>query len=148
MSIRQPDSMTVKGETRRGKQVACSLKYTSDAVDVNVVVATFKTKRHHSFCGLVAQRRPSCCATNSRTRMMTSRNRETISCPSRSRSFLPTRGSAKERILDVGCGASSSNEAALAAKLGAYGGIISVDVSAAIGDGDGRVRERCDWKSG
>ena len=100
MSIRQPDSMTVKCETRRGKQMACYLEYRRDAVpnDVNVVVATFKTKRHHSFCGLVAQRAPSCCTTNWRTR---------------SRSSLPTRGSAKERILDVGCGASSSNEAAL-----------------------------------
>ena len=117
MSIRQPDSMTVKCETRRGKQMACCLEYRSDAVDVNVVVATFKTKRHHSFCGLVAQRAPSCCTTNWRTR---------------SRSSLPTRGSAKERILDVGCGASSSNEAALAAKLGTYSGIISVDISAAL----------------
>ena len=37
MSIWQPDSMTVKCETSRGKQMACCLKYTSDAVDVNVV---------------------------------------------------------------------------------------------------------------
>ena len=48
----------------------------------------------------------------------------------------------------MGCGASSSNEASLAAKLGTYGDIISVDISAAIGDGEGRVRERSDWKSG
>ena len=68
----QPDSMIVKCETRRGKQMACYLEYRSDAVDVNVVVATFKTKRHHSFCGLVAQRAPSCSTTNRRTRMMTS----------------------------------------------------------------------------
>ena len=39
-----------------------------------------------------------------------------------------------------------AGEAALAAKLGTKGGIISVDISAAIGDGEGRVRERSDWK--
>ena len=41
-----------------------------------------------------------------------------------------------------------AGEAALAAKLGTKGGIIGVDISAAIGDGEGRVRERSDWKSG